>query len=549
VDLTVKGTIPLYVAGSLYRMGPGQFTIENTPRGTYRTTHWFDGFAHAHKFEIIPNSQDPQQPMRVQYTSRRQSEQLVEAIKAKGSREHSISFGQRRDPCIGVFGKVMTAWHNASPASGAGAANICVTVQANVPALTPKHDENSKGCQTPATSGHRSGFKNVWAATDNSTMKKFDLETLEPIGWATQGGLHPALTGALSCAHAHRDPDSGDFFNYNLELGRISTYRIFRVNAATGTTDILASVTSKMASPAYIHSFFLSPSFVILCVPSSHLGMMGLKVLWERNILDAIDPFDESKLCKWFVVDRRGGRGIVATFETAAACFFHSVNAFEERDEATGAIDLYCDVVQYASSDILRSFELDVILQRDDKARQFWGDETRNRNTQSNLVRHKFRIPSLDCGKPGKDKEPLLPPEALLGIRNPHIGELPTINPAYATRRYRYVYSLPNRGRSTMHDSIAKTDLETREVLFWENPHGHSPGEAIFVARPLKEGEAEAAEDDGALLSVVLDGVRGTSYLLCLDARTMKELGRAECDWAIGLGFHGVHSSTAAAWT
>jgi torulene dioxygenase len=48
-------------------------------------------------------------------------------------------------------------------------------------------------------------------------------------------------------------------------------------------------------------------------------------------------------------------------------------------------------------------------------------------------------------------------------------------------------------------------------------------------------------EDDGVLLSVVLDGFDETSYLVCLDTRTMKELGRAECDWAVGIGTHGAH--------
>ena len=48
-------------------------------------------------------------------------------------------------------------------------------------------------------------------------------------------------------------------------------------------------------------------------------------------------------------------------------------------------------------------------------------------------------------------------------------------------------------------------------------------------------------EDDGVLLSVVLDGLRGKSYLLCLDARTMKEMGRAETDVVVGFGFHGLH--------
>ncbi|KAI6119973.1 carotenoid oxygenase [Pisolithus croceorrhizus] len=55
--------------------------------------------------------------------------------------------------------------------------------------------------------------------------------------------------------------------------------------------------------------------------------------------------------------------------------------------------------------------------------------------------------------------------------------------------------------------------------------HGHSPGEAIFVPNPNG-----AAEDDGVLPSVVLDGCAEKSYLLVLDAKTMKEAVRADVD-------------------
>lgn len=56
--------------------------------------------------------------------------------------------------------------------------------------------------------------------------------------------------------------------------------------------------------------------------------------------------------------------------------------------------------------------------------------------------------------------------------------------------------------------------------------HAQSPGEAIFLPDPEGKGEGE---DEGILLSVVLDGVAGKSYLLVLDA---KEFG----DWEGGDG-------------
>jgi carotenoid cleavage dioxygenase-like enzyme len=56
----------------------------------------------------------------------------------------------------------------------------------------------------------------------------------------------------------------------------------------------------------------------------------------------------------------------------------------------------------------------------------------------------------------------------------------------------------------------------------------------VFVPDPGRE-----AEDAGALLSVVLDAARGTSFLLVLDASTLEELARAGVPHHIPYSFHG----------
>jgi len=597
VELKVKGHLPPWIAGTLFRTGPGQYDIEETSSGRpYHTTHWFDGFAQSHKFEIIPTgSENPNIPVRVEYSSRRQAQGLIETIKQDGKRDRHITFSQRRDPCVGMMSKFMTVWrHGSIPDRKPDEDNSCVTVVTNVPGLDPLKGGSSTAVASAAESGHRSGVKSVWLTTDSNAMKQIDRDTLEPIGLAEQKDLHPSLTGPMSSAHAQVDPETGDMFNYNLDLSKVSTYRVFRVNAATGTTDILATICQADIPPAYAHSFLLSKSFVIVCVASTHIGQMGLSVVWNRNITDSIEPFDESKKCKWIVVDRRPERsGVVGTFETQAGFFFHSVNAFEDQgDDQTGDVNLYCDVLEYPTLDIIRSFELDILrgtsygkgkYDASYTQKGFWGDEQTNRNSLPTFVRHKFVVPGDKKKNSGKSSWIPWPVtsavsyatgggsgfvwragEELCAIKAPFVGELPTINPAYATRRYRYFYSLPNTGKTALLDSIAKTDIDTQTSLFWDNPKGHTPGEAIFVARPKgakwshqqsrdgpekeEEGDGddeERAEDDGVLLSVVLDGFGKTSYLVCIDARTMKEIGRAECDWAIGHGFHGMHATAA----
>lgn len=49
-------------------------------------------------------------------------------------------------------------------------------------------------------------------------------------------------------------------------------------------------------------------------------------------------------------------------------------------------------------------------------------------------------------------------------------------------------------------------------------------------------------EDDGVLLSVVLDGGTGTSFLFVLNASSLEELARAEVPNHIPFGFHGQYT-------
>jgi carotenoid cleavage dioxygenase-like enzyme len=78
-----------------------------------------------------------------------------------------------------------------------------------------------------------------------------------------------------------------------------------------------------------------------------------------------------------------------------------------------------------------------------------------------------------------------------------------------------------------------KADVEQRTTEVWHEENCF-PGEPVFVSAPGAEGE-----DEGVLLSVVLDAERSTSFMLVLDAHTLEELSRAEVPHHIPFGFHG----------
>ncbi len=97
-------------------------------------------------------------------------------------------------------------------------------------------------------------------------------------------------------------------------------------------------------------------------------------------------------------------------------------------------------------------------------------------------------------------------------------------------RAYRYVWGVD--AAAGWIDWIVKADLEAHTTDTWLED-GCSPGEPVFVAEPDAQGV-----DEGALLSVVFDSRRETSFLLVLDARSLDELARAEAPHHIPYGFH-----------
>jgi carotenoid cleavage dioxygenase-like enzyme len=79
---------------------------------------------------------------------------------------------------------------------------------------------------------------------------------------------------------------------------------------------------------------------------------------------------------------------------------------------------------------------------------------------------------------------------------------------------------------------------EKPEWTTWQStaryPPGRVPGDPVFV-----RGPDAREEDDGLVLSVVLDAKEGRSFLLLLDASTWEERARAEVPHHISFGFHG----------
>ena len=493
---------------------------------------WFDGFAQTHRFQLIP-SEDGQSIARVVYNSRHTCNGLIEKARKTGDLSW-ITFGQRVDPCESFFKKVMSSFQVATSRGAREAAdvNIGVTVQKNLPGLPDLPGLRSKtSAQASEGKVAKSNINSIWLKTDSANIQQIDPISLEPVGFVEHSKFHSDLHGPLAAAHSRTDPITGDTYNFNLAFGRQATYRVFCISASTGKTTILATIAGGPILAAYLHSFMLTENYIVLCIFDSYLAKGGVKMLWTRNILDALE-FHPERTNKWLVIDRRHGKGLVGIYESDPFFAFHPVNAWEQPSESDpGKTDIVTDIPCYKNLDVLKRFYYDNLKGTSPTAQDYVGDNASRARAQ--LIR--WTLPDV-TNTPISVTSPPKQADRVFTVPSAETVELPTFNPNYATKPSRYLYGVSDEGHSTFLDGLIKYDTQTRTAKKWRT-HAHSPGEAIFLPDPEGRGE----EDAGTLLSVVLDGTKGKSYLLVLDAKSFEEVGRAEMESVVSFGFHGAH--------
>jgi carotenoid cleavage dioxygenase-like enzyme len=323
--------------------------------------------------------------------------------------------------------------------------------------------------------------------TETPIPVEFDGETL------ATAGVPYKPPGELSTAHPHMDRATKGMLNYAAKLGPRSSYRFFLLRPDSSKPEVIA--TKSVREPAYMHSFGLTERWLVLAefpyvVSLPRLAFSGRPYIenyrWKPELGTRFHLFDRET----------GNR--VGPFETDARFGFHHVNSYEEDGEVV------VDICTFPDAQIVE----DLYMERLRAGKPL---------SQPSLER--FRI-SPGAGTVTTER---LIEEGM---------ELPRINYGRCNERpYRYAWGVGSEG--TWLDRIVKADVVDRTSTVWFE-RGRFPGEPVFVAAPDAEDE-----DEGVLLSVVLDGEHGNSFLLVLDAQDLSELARAEVPHHIPFGFHG----------
>jgi carotenoid cleavage dioxygenase-like enzyme len=325
------------------------------------------------------------------------------------------------------------------------------------------------------------------AMTETPIPVQFDEDTLAAAGVAYD------VPGTLTTAHPHMDRATKGMLNYAAKLGPRSSYRFFLLRPDAAKPEVIAS--KPVRRPAYMHSFGLTERWLVLAefpyvVNPPSLALSGRPYIenyrWQPELGTRFHLFDRSS-----------GES-AGPFEADARFGFHFVNAYEDGDE------VIADICTFPDAGIVQ----DLYLER-----------LRAGKPLAEPSLERFRIPT-GSGRVSTER-----------LTEDHL-ELPRINYGRCNERpYRYTWGVGSDGGWL--DRIVKADVVERRSTTWRED-GCFPGEPVFVAAPDAEGE-----DEGVLLSIVLDARKGNSFLLVLDAASLEELARAEVPHHIPFGFHG----------
>jgi beta,beta-carotene 9',10'-dioxygenase len=328
------------------------------------------------------------------------------------------------------------------------------------------------------------------AMTETPMPIEFDPDTLETLPHLQYADK---LRGQLTTAHPHHDAERDELVNYLARLSRVSEYVLYGLPAKGSARRVIARL--PVQRPAYMHAFGMSGRYLILAECPLRVNPLKLALSGRPFIENYV--WDPSEGTKFQVIDRSTGE-LRGTYETDAFFCFHHVNAFDRDGE------LVVDLVAYEDSSIIDSLYLD------------------EHGPRGTIPPSELRRYTIDLEGGGVRREQLAEGSV----------ELPRIDYRRRnTRDYRYAYFAGSDGGWL--DRLVKVDVGDGSRAVWSEP-GCYPGEPVFVRRP--DG---SAEDDGAILSVVLDASAGRSFLLVLDAGSFEELARAEAPHHIPFGFHG----------
>lgn len=333
------------------------------------------------------------------------------------------------------------------------------------------------------------------ALTESPRVVWVDAQTL-----AAHGDLRftDRLQGNNTTAHPLVDPRSGELFNLLTKYGKTTVHQFTRLAPGSRRRELVGTLPAK--EPSYHHSFGLTERFIVFT--EWPFVVQPLRMIFGDSTIYGSYRWKPELGTRVRLLERATGR-VFGPFSGEPAFAFHHVNAWDDADGVTFDI---------AVLDDHRIFD-ELLMER---------VRTRGFSIGPRLVRYRI---DLRRGTLARHD---------LGSGT---FDFPVIDERHRCRPTGVAWGCGEDAahRDGMLNRLVRRGLRDGAVVgesAWQAPDCY-PGEPVFVPGP------SGRPHEGVLLSVVLDGARERSFLLVLDATSMRELARAEAPQVVPFGFHG----------
>ncbi|XP_070570573.1 carotenoid-cleaving dioxygenase, mitochondrial-like [Ptychodera flava] len=539
----IRGEIPKWIEGSLYRNGPGLFEI-----GKDSFRHLFDGMALLHRYHI----KDGQVTYQSQFL---RSDSYNKNMAA--NRIVCTEFGTigHPDPCRNIFQRMASHFQVPTPGD-----NCMVN-------FMHRGDE-------------------LFALSESQYIRKINKETLDS---TKDDKINISKYVAVNTATAHPHcTEDGTHFNLGSSVGVRCKYNIVKIEPPTdGAPDkrrwsVLCSILASHRNPSYYHSFGMTENYIVFVEQPLFINVLKTVTSGiRRKSVDDWLEYRPRKKTLFHLVDRLTGEHVATKYAANAFLFFHQINAYEEDGHVV--VDLCCydstEVIRRGYLESLRKglspssgvegrrfvlpLNVDKVWRTPDLVREclkfLWrnvwsGVQIFNFRGANCLKINRFILTSLILcindhfvlqGTDRRSDNLVTLPNTTCTAVISRSGtvfctpeklssegfEMPQINyGSYNGKPYQYIYAV--RGDC---QGLIKVDVKNKTYKSWTE-EGFVPSEPVFVEAP-----SAVCEDDGVVLSAVVNSDPDKpNFLVVLDGKDFTEIGRAEIDHQIPFGTHGL---------
>lgn len=317
----------------------------------------------------------------------------------------------------------------------------------------------------------------------------------------------------IELAHAKKDFDE-TIYNLYIDYGIFSSeYVVYKICKNTESRVPIAKIKTKM--PSYMHDFAMTRDYIVLV---AYPFITDIKKLITAQCFLETNDWRESLGTTFYIVSKKDGS--VRKYHSKKAAFaFHHINAYEK----DGKITLY--TTEYRNSDVIFNVNKYPVIEDSGQLVKYEFDLKKSFSKRFS-AKNEF----VKCTVKNDESKNYSVKRQV--VQN-SIYEFPIVSRDLYSKEFSYFYGVLWQ-KNSKNAPLVKYNVKTNKCVVWQEDFVLC-SEPMFIKNPNGTDE-----DDGLLISIVLNQKSKKNYLIVLDAKTMKLICRYFIPNKIAITLHGL---------